>query len=295
MFVPTATMANQIALQLHSRPGDVLLAEEHSHVLVAELGGPAVFAGLMTRPLPGRAGRFTPEQVRAAASTGGPRARADDAHRRDREHAQRRRRPGVAARRDRAGGDRRARLWARRAHGRRQAAQRGGRDGRGFGHDCRARRHGHDLLLEGARLPAGRDRRGLVGADAARPAVQAPLRRRDAPGRDRRGRRAVRARPPRRAARRRSRAREAPGRGPGTRPVSPSSSSGSRRTSSRSTSARLGLGAPRRNRAAASASGVALSPTYAPTLLRAVTHLGITDEDIDVARSRLDPRALGVL
>ena len=31
LFVPTATMANQIALKLHARPGDVLIAEEHSH------------------------------------------------------------------------------------------------------------------------------------------------------------------------------------------------------------------------------------------------------------------------
>src|SRR5919198_1038757 len=32
----------------------------------AELGGPAVFAGLMTRPLATSNGRFTPAQVRAA-------------------------------------------------------------------------------------------------------------------------------------------------------------------------------------------------------------------------------------
>src|SRR5918911_3240485 len=45
VFVPTATMANEIALRLHSRPGDEVLAEENSHILIAELGGPAVFAG----------------------------------------------------------------------------------------------------------------------------------------------------------------------------------------------------------------------------------------------------------
>ena len=39
LFVPTASMANQIALKLHTRPGDVLVAEEHSHVLVFEYGG----------------------------------------------------------------------------------------------------------------------------------------------------------------------------------------------------------------------------------------------------------------
>ena len=70
VFVPTATMANEIALRVLAEPGDELIAEENAHMLIAELGGPAVHAGLMTRPLPGRAGRFTPEQVRAAARRG---------------------------------------------------------------------------------------------------------------------------------------------------------------------------------------------------------------------------------
>jgi threonine aldolase len=68
VFVPTASMANQIALKLHGRPGDVLLAEEHSHVLVYEYGGAAAHAGLITRGLPGVAGRVSAEQVRAAAA-----------------------------------------------------------------------------------------------------------------------------------------------------------------------------------------------------------------------------------
>jgi threonine aldolase len=73
VFLPTATMANQVALRLHARPGDVLLAEEHSHVLVYEYGGAAAHAGLMTRGLPGVAGRISSEQVRleAAPSTKG--------------------------------------------------------------------------------------------------------------------------------------------------------------------------------------------------------------------------------
>ena len=68
LFVPTATMANQIALKLHSRPGDVLLAEETSHVLVYEYGGAAAHAGLMSLGLTGANGRVTPEQIRAAAA-----------------------------------------------------------------------------------------------------------------------------------------------------------------------------------------------------------------------------------
>ena len=67
IFVPTATMANQIALKLHSHPGDVLVAEELSHVVIYEYGGAAAHAGLVTLGLPGDRGRFTPEQVRRAA------------------------------------------------------------------------------------------------------------------------------------------------------------------------------------------------------------------------------------
>jgi threonine aldolase len=67
IFLPTATMANQIALKLHARPGDVLVAEETAHVVIYEYGGAAVHAGVMTLALPGQRGRLTPEQVRAAA------------------------------------------------------------------------------------------------------------------------------------------------------------------------------------------------------------------------------------
>jgi threonine aldolase len=63
VFVPTATMANEIALRALSEPGDELIAEENAHVLLFELGGPAVHAGLMTRPVRGRHGRFGPDEV----------------------------------------------------------------------------------------------------------------------------------------------------------------------------------------------------------------------------------------
>ena len=68
IFVPTATMANQIALKLHGRRGDVVVAEEHSHLLVFEYGGVAAHAGLMTLGLRGTAGRISSAQLRAAAA-----------------------------------------------------------------------------------------------------------------------------------------------------------------------------------------------------------------------------------
>jgi threonine aldolase len=66
VYLPTATMANQIALRILGEPGDELLAEENAHILLSELGGAAVHSGLVTRGLSGRAGRFAPEQIRAA-------------------------------------------------------------------------------------------------------------------------------------------------------------------------------------------------------------------------------------
>src|SRR6187397_1593124 len=66
VYLPTATMANQIALRLHTEPGDELVGEENCHVFISELGGPAIHSGVVTRGLQGVAGRFTPEQVRAA-------------------------------------------------------------------------------------------------------------------------------------------------------------------------------------------------------------------------------------
>jgi threonine aldolase len=43
----------------------VVIAEEHSHVILYEQGGPAAHSGLVTRALPGFAGKLTPAQIRA--------------------------------------------------------------------------------------------------------------------------------------------------------------------------------------------------------------------------------------
>lgn len=65
LFLPTATMANQAALRAQSKPGSVLLAEERTHILVYEWGGPAIHSGLIMRGVPGDAGRVTPDHVDA--------------------------------------------------------------------------------------------------------------------------------------------------------------------------------------------------------------------------------------
>ena len=63
VFLPSATMANQIALNILGNPGDALLVERHAHIMLSELGGPAAHSGLLTIGLPGTHGRFSPDQV----------------------------------------------------------------------------------------------------------------------------------------------------------------------------------------------------------------------------------------
>jgi threonine aldolase len=63
LFLPTATMGNQVALRALSRPGCKVVAEERTHVLIYEWGGPAVHSGLVMQGLIAEAGRPTPEQI----------------------------------------------------------------------------------------------------------------------------------------------------------------------------------------------------------------------------------------
>src|SRR5688500_16014582 len=67
IYLPTATMANQIALRMHGTHGGLLVAEERTHVLIYEHGGPAVHSGLIVHGLPALAGRITAEQLRTIA------------------------------------------------------------------------------------------------------------------------------------------------------------------------------------------------------------------------------------
>jgi threonine aldolase len=65
LFLPTATMANQIALRAQTTPGSMLLAQEHTHVLVWEWGGPAIHSGLNMKGVRSENGRVTPEHIAA--------------------------------------------------------------------------------------------------------------------------------------------------------------------------------------------------------------------------------------
>jgi threonine aldolase len=71
VYLPTATMGNQIALSILGERGTELVVEETAHIMVSELGGAAAFSGLQTRGLPGYRGHLTPEQVRATTHADG--------------------------------------------------------------------------------------------------------------------------------------------------------------------------------------------------------------------------------
>ena len=68
IYLPTATMGNQIALRLLSEPGDEVVAEARSHIFRYELGGPAVHSGLAMKAIATRDGRFAPQDVRTAVN-----------------------------------------------------------------------------------------------------------------------------------------------------------------------------------------------------------------------------------
>ena len=66
LFLPTGTMCDQIALTVHCRPGDEIIAHETAHVVVLEGAGAAVFASSFVRPLPGSQGQFDADDVYSA-------------------------------------------------------------------------------------------------------------------------------------------------------------------------------------------------------------------------------------
>src|SRR4051812_26243655 len=63
LFTPTGTMANQIAVGLHAKPGDELLCSSTSHVYVWEGGGIARLWGVTTRTIVGANGLISVDDL----------------------------------------------------------------------------------------------------------------------------------------------------------------------------------------------------------------------------------------
>src|ERR1700736_6230903 len=65
LLLPSGTMCNLVAVMVHCRPGDEILAADVSHLMSSESGG-AGLSGALIRALPSRRGIFSGEQVAAA-------------------------------------------------------------------------------------------------------------------------------------------------------------------------------------------------------------------------------------
>ncbi len=65
LWLPTGTMANQVALRTLTRPGDEVVASRESHAAWHEAGGAAANAGVQIHEI-GQGGLFTADDLRAA-------------------------------------------------------------------------------------------------------------------------------------------------------------------------------------------------------------------------------------
>ncbi len=66
LFVPTGTMGNQIAIRLHTHPGQEVIAEARAHILDYEMATTAVFSGCLIRAVPAEGGILTWKHIEAA-------------------------------------------------------------------------------------------------------------------------------------------------------------------------------------------------------------------------------------
>ena len=73
VFMPSGTMTNQIALRVHTEPGDEVILESEAHIYYYEGGAPAALSGVSCRLVKGDRGIFTAADVRRVL-------RPEDAH-----------------------------------------------------------------------------------------------------------------------------------------------------------------------------------------------------------------------
>ena len=66
LYVPTGTMGNQVALAVHTRPGEEVVCEADSHILHYEMAAMAALSGLLPRPVLTDDGIMTATQVAEA-------------------------------------------------------------------------------------------------------------------------------------------------------------------------------------------------------------------------------------
>lgn len=70
LFVPSGMMANQIAIRIHTQPGNEVLLEKNCHILNYESGAPSVLSGVQLGVLDGTDGVLDPAMVTQAVRAG---------------------------------------------------------------------------------------------------------------------------------------------------------------------------------------------------------------------------------
>jgi threonine aldolase len=72
LFVPSGSMGNQIAVKVHTKPGDEVIIENRGHVYQHEMAAASVISGVMVRPARSedRSGHLTWAEIESGLSVG---------------------------------------------------------------------------------------------------------------------------------------------------------------------------------------------------------------------------------
>jgi threonine aldolase len=70
IFVPTGTMGNQIAIKIHTKPGQEVICEERAHIFNYEMAMLSHFSGCLARPIRGEDGVLTWREIQKRIAPG---------------------------------------------------------------------------------------------------------------------------------------------------------------------------------------------------------------------------------
>ncbi|MEM1126164.1 MAG: GntG family PLP-dependent aldolase [Bacteroidota bacterium] len=70
LFVPSGTMCNQLALKVHTQPGDEVITERKGHLFNYESGAAGLLSGVQLNVVDGERGLLTPAHVEQATRAG---------------------------------------------------------------------------------------------------------------------------------------------------------------------------------------------------------------------------------
>ncbi len=70
LFVPSGMMGNQLALKVHTQPGDEVILDRQCHIFNYESGAPGILSGVQLHVVDGERGVMSAEQVEAAIPPG---------------------------------------------------------------------------------------------------------------------------------------------------------------------------------------------------------------------------------